>query len=289
MVWLTDIRFSGTHRRAVDRNTQMAIDQGQRPTALVRGRATRFIGRKIPDRATYHDVIAQIGGAIQAGELRLGDRLPSERALSDQLDVSRATVRKACQALADAGVLEIRSALGPSSGMYVSSEVLPAGIAGAAEPLPLDEIARVLEARRLFEPRVAQLAGYLATKSDLAELEQIIEAQRQVADDPMLVRGLDASFHLAIARATHNATIVALMQTLQQRLQLARNPIAMPDEVPLTIEMHERTLAAISTHDPDLIEVAMLDHLGMLEEAWKLQAAEVLPRRAPDFLQALGA
>ncbi len=264
----------------------MATDERQRPRPNVRARAPRFIGRKIPDRATYHDVTAQIAAAIQVGELRFGDRLPSERALSEQLDVSRATVRKACQVLEEAGVLEIRSALGPNSGMYVNSEVLPGGIAGTVEQLPLDEITGVLEARRLFEPRVAQLAGYLATKEDLAELERIIDAQRQVADDPLLVRGLDASFHLTIARATHNGTIVALMQTLQQRLQLARNPKAMPDEVPLTIEMHERTLTAIATHDPDLIELAMLEHLGILEQAWQHQAGGVLPRRAPDFLQA---
>jgi GntR family transcriptional regulator, transcriptional repressor for pyruvate dehydrogenase complex len=249
-----------------------------------RSRQRPFSGQKIPGRATHHDVIAQLTSAIQLGALRYGDRLPSERMLAEQFGVSRATVRKATQVLADAVVLEIRSGQGPNSGIYVHSDVVPASLADPAEELPIEEIAGVLEARRLFEPRVAQLAGFLATPDDLSDLERIIAAQRDVADDTMRVRGLDASFHLAIARATHNATLIALMQTLQQRLKLARHPLPLADEARLTIEIHERTAQAIATRDPDLIEVTMLEHLGVLEEAWRQQTGREVIRRAPDFL-----
>ncbi len=249
-------------------------------------RQRAFTGQTIRGRATHHDVIAQLTSAIQLGTLRFGDRLPSERTLAQQFGVSRATVRKASQVLADAAVLEIRSGRGPNSGIYVRSDVMPASLAASAQELPLEEIAGVLEARRLFEPRVAQLAGFLATPDDLAELDRIIEAQRDAADDTMSVRGLDASFHLAIARATHNATLVALMQTLQQRLTLARHPLPLVDEGRLTIEIHERTAHAIATRDPDLIELTMLEHLGVLEEAWRHQTGQEVIRRAPAFLTA---
>ncbi len=247
-------------------------------------RPRTFTARKIDGRATHHDVIAQLTSAIALGTLRFGDRLPSERTLAEEFGVSRATVRKASQVLADAAVLEIRSGHGPNSGIYVRSDVVPPGLAASGEELPLDEIAGVLEARRLFEPRVAQLAGFLATPDDLSELERIIEAQRDVADDTMRVRGLDPSFHLAIARATHNATLVALMQTLQQRLRLARHPLPLADEARLTIEIHERTAEAIASRDPDLIELTMLEHLGVLEDAWRQQTGREVIRRAPDFL-----
>jgi GntR family transcriptional regulator, transcriptional repressor for pyruvate dehydrogenase complex len=249
-------------------------------------RGRPFAGQKIPGRATHHDVIAQLASAIQLGSLRFGDRLPSERMLAEQFGVSRATVRKASQVLADAAVLEIRSGRGSSSGIYVRSDVVPSSLAASAEELPLEEIAGVLEARRLFEPRVAQLAGFLATSDDLDELERIIEAQREVADDTMRVRGLDPSFHLAIARATHNVTLVGLMQTLQQRLKLARHPLPLADEARVTIEIHERTVQAIATRDPDLIETTMLEHLGVPEEAWRNQTGRDVIRRAPDFLTA---
>lgn len=262
------------------------VDQGavrhedvSRPVSGSRGRS--FAGQKIAGRATHHDVIAQLASAIQLGSLRFGDRLPSERTLADQFGVSRATVRKASQVLADAAVLEIRSGRGPNSGIYVRSDVVPASLAAPAEELPLEQIAGVLEARRLFEPRVAQLAGFLATPDDLDELERIIDAQREVADDTMRVRGLDASFHLAIARATHNVTLIGLMQTLQQRLKLARHPLPVAEEAWLTIDIHERTAQAIATRDPDLIEITMLEHLAVLEEAWRQQTGREVIRRAP--------
>jgi GntR family transcriptional regulator, transcriptional repressor for pyruvate dehydrogenase complex len=251
-------------------------------------RQRQFAGHKIDGRATHHDVVAQVTSAIQLGALRFGDRLPSERTLAEQFGVSRATVRKATQVLADRAVLEIRSGQGPNSGIYVRSDVVPSSLTTSTQELPLEEIAGVLEARRVLEPRVAQLAGFLATPDDLGELERIIEAQREVADDTISVRGLDASFHLAIARATHNATLVALMQTLQQRLRLARHPLPLADETRRTIEMHERTAHAIATRDPDLIETTMLEHLSVLEEAWRRQSGQEVIRRAPDFLTVQG-
>src|SRR5581483_6068505 len=84
---------------------------GGRRAAGSRGRS--FAGQNIPGRATHHDVLAQLASAIRLGSLRFGDRLPSERLLADQCGVSRATVRKALQVLADAGVLDIRSGRGP--------------------------------------------------------------------------------------------------------------------------------------------------------------------------------
>jgi GntR family transcriptional regulator, transcriptional repressor for pyruvate dehydrogenase complex len=275
---------SGIISRNVTYSGSNGNEGGARRVGGVRQRP--FAGHKIPGRASHHDVIAQLTSAIQLGGLRFGDRLPSERTLAEQFGVSRATVRKASQVLADAAVLEIRSGQGPNSGIYVRSDVVPATLAAYAEELPLEEIAGVLGARRVLEPRVAQLAGFLATPDDLAELERIIQAQRDVANDTMSVRALDASFHLAIAHATHNATLVALMQTLQQRLQLARHPLPVVDEARLTIEIHERTAQAIATHDPDLIEATMLEHLAVLEEAWRQQTGQEIIRRAPGFLTA---
>jgi len=267
----------------VENGAVSSWDIGRRDSG---SRRRPFAGQEISGRATHHDVVAQLAGAIQLGSLRFGDRLPSERTLAQQFGVSRATVRKASQVLADAAVLEIRSGRGSNSGIYVRSDVVPAGLAASGEELPIEEIAGVLEARRLFEPRVAQLAGFLATPEDLGELDRIIDAQRQVADDTMQVRGLDASFHLAIARATHNVTLIGLMQTLQQRLKLARHPLPLSEEAQVTIEMHERTAGAIATRDPDLIETTMLEHLAILEEAWRRQTGREIIRRAPDFLTA---
>jgi GntR family transcriptional repressor for pyruvate dehydrogenase complex len=231
------------------------------------------------------DVVAQLSEAIQGGELRFGDRLPAERTLAAELDVSRTTLRKAIRQLAEAGVLQIRSGAGRRSGTIVRSELVPTELLRSTSSLPLGEISGVLQARRLLEPRVAQLAGFAATADDLAELEQVIELQRGAIEDIDQVRRLDPSFHLAIARATHNETVVMLMQALLQRLDLTRAVAVEEDEAERTIEIHERTLAAIAGRDPYRIEVTMDEHLRILERTWQLESGHTLPRQVPDFLQ----
>jgi DNA-binding FadR family transcriptional regulator len=231
-------------------------------------------------------VVAQLSEAIRGGDLRFGDPLPAERTLAARLNVSRTTLRKGIRILADAGVLEIRSGAGSRSGTVVRSELVPAELLGRPAP-PIAEISGVLQARRLFEPRVAQLAGFAATEDDLEDIAEVLRQQREAAEagDVDRVRQLDPSFHLAIARATHNETVVVLMQTLLQRLNLPRQPAIVKGEAEWTVEIHERTLAAIAGRDPFRIEVTMDEHLRMLERSWQQESGAGLPREVPDFLQ----
>jgi GntR family transcriptional regulator, transcriptional repressor for pyruvate dehydrogenase complex len=235
-------------------------------------------------RGTVRQVVDRIAEPIRLGQLRFGDRLPSERALAQQLGVSRETVRRAVKALVQAGVLDVVSGKGSRSGIHVRSDLIPPGLLHGPATMPIGEISGVLEARRLFEPRVAQLAALLATEDDYAELEAVIDAQREVVDQPGRVRALDPAFHLALARATHNATVVALMQTLFQRLEVAKQFAIEPGEADRAIQIHERTLAAIMGRDLDAIEQVMDDHLAILERAWERESGRALPRKVPDFL-----
>jgi GntR family transcriptional regulator, transcriptional repressor for pyruvate dehydrogenase complex len=242
-----------------------------------------FSFQPLESRGTVPQVVERIVEPIRLGRLRFGDRLPSERTLAEQLHVSRETVRKAVRTLVDAGVLEVTSGKGSMSGIHVRSDLIPRELLHGAT-VPIGEISGVLEARRVFEPRVAQLAGLLATEDDFAALQEVIDAQLQSADDPQRVRDLDAPFHLALARATHNATVVALMQTLFQRLEVAKRFAIEPGEAQRAIEIHERTLAALMSRELDAIEVTMDEHLTILELAWERESGRGLPRRVPAFL-----
>jgi GntR family transcriptional repressor for pyruvate dehydrogenase complex len=248
--------------------------------------ATKASSSEGKGRGSVGDVVAELSEAIRGGDLRFGDPLPAERTLAARLNVSRTTLRKGIRVLADAGVLEIRSGEGSKSGTVVRSELVPSELLGRPAP-PIAEISGVLQARRLLEPRVAQLAGFAATEDDLEEIADVIRRQREAAEagDVDGVRRLDPSFHLAIARATHNETVVLLMQTLLQRLDLPRQPTVVEGEGEWTIEIHERTLAAIAGRDPFRIEVTMDEHLGMLERSWQHDSGASLPREVPDFLQ----
>jgi GntR family transcriptional regulator, transcriptional repressor for pyruvate dehydrogenase complex len=243
-----------------------------------------FEFKQVEARGTVGQVVELIAEPIRLGRLRFGDRLPSERTLAAQLGVSRETVRKAVRTLADAGVLEITSGRGSQSGVHVRSDLIPPELQHGPADLPIGEISGVLESRRLFEPRVAQLAALLATEDDFAGMQTVIDAQGEFVDSPQRVRDLDAPFHLALARATHNATVVALMQTLFQRLDVAKHIAIEPGEAPRAIEIHERTLAALMSRDLDAIERVMDAHLSILERAWERESGRGLPRKVPDFL-----
>jgi len=243
-----------------------------------------FTFEPVEVRGTVRQVVERIAEPIRLGRLRFGDRLPAERSLAQQLGVSRETVRKAVRTLVDAGVLEVVAGQGSRSGIHVRSDLIPPELLHGPASLPIGEISGVLEARRLFEPRVAQLAGLLASEDDFAELQGVVDLQRDVAAEPQRVRDLDAPFHLALARATHNATVVALMQTLFQRLEVAKRFAIEPGEAERAIDIHERTLAAVMSRDLEAIERVMDEHLAILERAWARESGRALPREVPDFL-----
>jgi GntR family transcriptional regulator, transcriptional repressor for pyruvate dehydrogenase complex len=244
----------------------------------------------VATRRTFEEAVEQIADKIKAGDLHTGDRLPSERDLAAQMRISRPTLREAIKALAEAGVLEVRR--GQSGGIFVAAELIPRELLESRQEIRFGEIAGVLEARRLLEPRVAQLAAVHASDDDFALMAHTIERQRELAaaDDFLshedLFLQLDMKFHLALARATRNSTIVGLMRTLLRQLEIARDMAMHAELVPgWNVDIHERTLAAVRAADFPLIDEVMDEHLAQLEQIWERETGRGLVRQLPDFLQ----
>jgi DNA-binding FadR family transcriptional regulator len=234
----------------------------------------------VRSRRTFEEALEQIADAIRAGDLRAGDRLPSERTLAAQMEISRPTLREAMKVLTEAGVVESRS-----DGTYVRSEWLPVELIEQRSQMRLGEVAQVLEARRLFEPRVALLAAAYATEADLEAMQQTIDLQREAPADRERVRVLDTRFHLAMARATRNDIVVAQMQLLLRHVEIARDmALRAPIEPEQVIHTHERTLQAIARAQPDEIEAAMDGHLAYLERIWEEESGRPRLRQPPPFL-----
>jgi DNA-binding FadR family transcriptional regulator len=241
-------------------------------------------------RRTFEGAVQQIAERIRLGEVSAGDRLPSERDLAAAMQISRPTLREAVRVLVEAGVLAVRA--GSSGGIYVLTDYVPIELVRSRSDLRLDEIAGVLEARRMIEPRVAQLAALNAREEDYAKLQRIIDTQKALlAEGDVLDREdrflqVDTQFHLQVARATGNSTIVSLMRSLLRRLEIARDlALHEPPTAPLAVEIHERTLAAIRSADHERIEKVMDEHLATLEQAWEREMGRSLIRPIPDFMR----
>jgi GntR family transcriptional regulator, transcriptional repressor for pyruvate dehydrogenase complex len=148
------------------------------------------------------------------------------------------------------------------------------------------DISYVLEARRLYEPRVAQLAGVFAEPADFAVMERMIELQQRHANDRTRVLNLDTRFHLALARATGNPTMVEMMKSLFAKIEIAFDILSMrsTNEVDASIALHVETLAALRSRDPDRIESVMDAHIGYLEDRYEAEGGRLRLRQLPDVL-----
>jgi GntR family transcriptional regulator, transcriptional repressor for pyruvate dehydrogenase complex len=229
---------------------------------------------------TFEETVDQIAYAVRIGDLAVGERLPPERALAATMEISRPTLREAVRLLVRAGVIRVDP--GPAGGMFVVSDSVPAELLQARVRLRVTEVATVLEARRAIEPQTAQLAGLFATESDFRRMRSTIEAQLECLGDRERLNQFEERFHLYLARATGNATIVEVMQTLLRQLAIAWDiGKRLPHDDEAGIAMHDRTLEALMSRDAEAIHNAMDAHLGLLEHLWEHETGRPRLRHQP--------
>lgn len=150
----------------------------------------------------YKQVVEQVMALIASGELAPGDRLPAERALADQLEVSRASVRQALTVLEISGAVQVKA----GSGVYVCQPTQDVSDTAAT----LTELAaplEILETRLLFEPGVARLAAGRRSDDDITAMQQLITTMGEELAEGKDSWEADWGFHEALGRATQNPSI----------------------------------------------------------------------------------
>lgn len=214
------------------------------------------------------DVLTQIRDVIISGELKAGDRLPSERECCRIFGVSRATLREALRMLEMLGAVEIRP--GSRGGIFASE---PQGdqVGAALEALLRFRhvTARELsEVRTSFESETAHWAALRATDADVARLEDLATQFANLAEDEatpwrVLVE-VDIAFHEAMANASGNQVRFAIMLGIHRALHQASSAIAehMTMQVRRRIGADLRQIAAaIRAHDAALATKRMRRHV----------------------------
>ena len=170
-----------------------------------------------------HDaVLRHIEENLRSGSLKLGDRLPGERALAEQFGISRASVRDAIRALEVMGVVRSATGSGPNAGTIVVSD--PTSALGSA--LRLHVASQRLPVKDIVEARVMMETWSLAHAADAPwEPAQLEEPQRllDAMDDPQLpspaFTALDAQFHVALSALAGNAVVSTMMDSLREAIR----------------------------------------------------------------------
>ena len=225
---------------------------------------------KVRPEKLSHSVIRQIELLILRGILRPGERLPSERDLSERLGVSRPSLRDAVADLQARELLVSRA----GAGIFVA-EVL----GSAFSPALVDLFSRHDEAvfdylsfRRDMEGLAAERAARLASETDLQVIGAIL-ARMEAAHakrDPSDEAHLDAEFHMAIIEASHNVVMLHMMRSMFDLLRAGvfYNRQAMflnRGTRQALLDQHRDIHRALQARDPAAARAAVEAHLGFVE------------------------
>ena len=217
----------------------------------------------IQSQKVFERVAVQIEQRILAGELRSGDRLPTERELAEQFQVSRTAVREALKILAQKGLVDMR----PGRGTMVidgANEALSHSL-GLVMRLKLGEVGgsnMLVEVREILEVEIAGLAAARTTDKDIAELRAAVTAMDASLDDAEAFIQADNQFHEALARATQNPLILVLINSIVGLLSEQRKQIFDIEGGPQRGQIHHKNiLDCVMRHDVESARIAMRAHL----------------------------
>lgn len=179
-------------------------------------------------RSLVDIAVDELGRCIAEGRWAVGQRIPTEPELAEQLGISRNTVREAVRVLLYAGLLEVRQ----GDGTYVRALTHPGDAMRAIARASLREH---MEARCLLEEATARLAAQRRDDADLAAIEAALAARPLHHDelglDEFVDRDLD--FHRSIARACGNTALAELYlyfsQSVHQNVRLSLEDRALPE------------------------------------------------------------
>ncbi len=209
------------------------------------------------------EIASIIWKMIADAGLKVGDRLPPERVLADTFQVSRGTVRRGIQSLAERGILSRRH----GDGTYVSSvsedEFVKESMAMALQ-VKTDLLAEVLEFRRILEPQTAWLAAGRIAKEDLDSLKVIVcNQQLQFGGKD---GSLDAAFHLALAKGSGNRVLFRVMALINDILAESRTGRYQSEKRHgISVSGHLKVIEALEKKSREGAFLAMKEHIEQVE------------------------
>lgn len=209
-----------------------------------------------------HDLVAKLSQSILLGQLKPGEKLPSEGAIVREHGVSRTVVREAISKLQASGLVETRHGIGT----FVIERVAEQGLR-----LNVDTalgVRSILELRLGLETQAAALAAQRRTEAQVLQMRQALDDYQRLLDNNDSCVEADRRFHLLIAEATGNVCFSEIMQHLgsamipRHRLNAAERGAADLSKLGQLAHLeHEAILNAIKRQDADAARAAMWLHL----------------------------
>lgn len=229
-------------------------------------------------RGLVQEIVNGLADSIRGGQIKPGDKLPSESVIMAQFDVSRTVVREALSKLQASGLVETRHGIGTFA--LAPPDTSNFKISGGDFTTLADVIA-VLELRISLETEAAGLAAQRRTEANLAAMATALQAFSDAIEQDSEAVPSDFEFHMEVSRATGNRHFADLMTYLGTMI-IPRARVNTPSTEPegrlsylqRVHGEHESIFSAIRAQDADAARAAMRTHLSNSRE--RLRRAQVL-------------
>ena len=219
---------------------------------------------KTENISIQNKIISQIRDLINVKNLEPGEKLPSERMLSEKFEVSRSNVREAIQKLEFYGILKSI----PQSGTFVANIGVTAmnGMIKDILELQTPDFKSLVETRILLELKTARLASLRRTEEDLEKMEVALNAYAEKVNNGEDAVQEDLLFHLAIAKACGNSTMNTFMLIITPQIitNFEKYHVCDVNQAQIGIAEHQAIFDAIKLQDPTLAKQKMKEHFKIL-------------------------
>ncbi|KWV53677.1 MULTISPECIES: transcriptional regulator NanR [Rhizobium] len=219
----------------------------------------QIVRRKLSD-----EVFDRLERMITSGELQPGDEMPSERVLMERFGVGRPAIREAMQSLANKGLVNIshgeRARVLKLTARSIFQQVdLTAKIMLSQSS---DSLEHLKSARIFFERGMAREAAQRASATDISDLREIIERQRDCLGHAEEFINADMGFHTRIAQISGNPIYVAVSEAMLAWLKEYHTEMLIwTGKEKFTLAEHEEIVNRLEANDIDGSETAILKHL----------------------------
>lgn len=228
--------------------------------------------KKVNQTRVFEYASDQIRKLIKEGQLKAGEKLPTEQELCEALNMSRSSIREAIRVLEAEGLIEVRR----GSGTYVTTNpYMPLGNDEALNWLKprKESLLQILQVRESIEYLTVRLAAQNKTDKLISELNQLvkeyteqyekIEKQNEKEINLDEISKINIKFHLAISKASGNDIAHEFLYHLLTSFSESNKVVIRIDlKLNHQISEHQAIVDAIKTGDPALAEQAMRNHLG---------------------------
>ncbi|WP_010137019.1 FadR/GntR family transcriptional regulator [Ochrovirga pacifica] len=216
------------------------------------------------EKNVQNEIISKLRDLINAKNLETGDKLPSERMLSEKFEVSRSNIREALQLLEFYDLLKSK----PQSGTFIA-DIGPIALNGMIDDilrLQDPDFRSLVETRIMFELKAVELASERRTLEQLEQIENALLAYKEKVINGQNAVQEDLLFHLAIAQASGNSTMNKFMLMITPNIitNFEKYHVCDKNQAFIGIQEHQDIFEAIKNQNSAKARENMKKHFGAL-------------------------